>query len=492
MRYFLSYVESGIHASVMLSVQDGPNDPVKVSYEAGFDIGGDLQSPFGKQQGYYVEEDAASKAAYSSSMKVRHRTYEISEEEATKFFSLINQQRQKPKGEQRKGPLKEDETQTMLRGGKFQLLTSNCKVYALSVFNSLGIFEAKSLSNAFIQITRTKKSKTKTMDRNVISCPIKDKFIQEFEKFAQEMQSVLPQIKDKASFSTIADILEDDLKRLKEKSHKVAIEEELYEEYQSLFSTAKILIDATEDPALQDKLAQIDQQRQQAAKTLAEIKELDESHHLPFEWKTPPEVAKRVNLDSFSEEERAIYAIHHKGNQITDGLNDLSGMLEKSLKSTDLTDNARRDLLNLAAMVEDAKKALDESSQRLGNNHGKDTAKNLSAYMERQKELEEIVATLNQKISAFEPKNKKSTNNASIFFNNVANLFKKKSTILKENPQKVLAEKISALQKSSSVRPKGISFQYDKNKERAKAKTETLPDVPPAPSLDLKRKNTKG
>jgi len=467
MRYFLSYIESGIHASVMLSTQESPRQPVKVAYEAGFDISGDLQSPLGKQQGYYVQEDAASKAAYSS-MTVRHRTYEISEAEAAKFFSLINEQR----GKRRIDTLKEDENQAMLHGGKFQLLTNNCKVYALSIFNALGVFEAKSLSNAFIQITRTKKSKMDELNRKVIVCPIKEEFIQNFEIFSNEMKDVLPQLKQigPPAFKKLIDDLEKKIENLKDKTQKVAIQHELYEEYQDIFRNVEIISNFIEsEPSLQhfqENLSKAKLQNSSLSALLKEIKKLDESHSLPFEWKKPPKVAPRVHLDKFTPIEKAIYAINCKSNEIEDGLNDISSMLEKNLQSKELNNNTRSDLLSLSSIVEEAKKELKRSEQQLAQ-RVKHEPNNLNAYIKRHEDLSKIVKKLEERISNFEPKDKKNVNPIVKFMKNITKIFRKKSTILNDDPKSVLSKEINNLGKKvlSTRYQKIVGSSYERKKQ---------------------------
>ncbi|HRE32302.1 MAG TPA: hypothetical protein PLD88_10045, partial [Candidatus Berkiella sp.] len=81
--------------------------------------------------------------------------------------------------------------------------------YALGVFKKLGIFEAKSLSNAFFQITRTKKSKMQQVDNTNLTCPLKDDFINQFNDYAKVLNDILPQIKQSNNIQSLQNAVED-------------------------------------------------------------------------------------------------------------------------------------------------------------------------------------------------------------------------------------------------------------------------------------------
>ncbi|HRE32303.1 MAG TPA: hypothetical protein PLD88_10050, partial [Candidatus Berkiella sp.] len=273
------------------------------------------------------------------------------------------------------------------------------------------------------------------------------------------------------------------------KSRKLCIEQGLYREYTALFAIANTIIDVTAEAEsnnhnFSQQLSNAKQQNEALAGLLKNISDLDNAHSLPFEWKTPPTVARRIHLDNFTDEEKAIFAINDKSNEITDGLNDISNMLEKRLKSKKLSNHARSDLLHLTVIVEQSKKELKDSNETLFMNlQKKELHSKQHAYIKKQEDLDKIVKDLGQKISRFEPKNPKTTNVAKKFIQNIVNLFKK-SNSLTHDPQKVLAKKIDKLEQSQSSqrRKEMMSFLYN----------ETTPEQVSAPSKSIQTPPTVG
>lgn len=170
MKYYLSYVEfkqgASNHSALMLSSQKDDDSEPEISYQVGFNKGGDMlinesSKITEKYQGALVEEDIASKALYSS-RTVKHKTFELSEDEATRFFLIVNEDKRKY---EHKGV------------DDYQLVTHNCKTYAMNMFEKLGVSEASLLTNKTIQRPGTRNNFLENIEKQNIRCPEKEQFL---------------------------------------------------------------------------------------------------------------------------------------------------------------------------------------------------------------------------------------------------------------------------------------------------------------------------
>lgn len=256
MPYYLSYIEVNGHTSMMLSHQSTPTEPAKVVYQVGFGYLSEQDAmlhKFKTFKGGIDEEDNVAKALYSSS-NVRHKTYEISNSEMEKFFTIINRDKRLNVSEyvndafldisykvftqvrdlitdkkllKRLKSVTEDDyknvaltseemkqleadlsehpellspiqyalsEQFLASGPNYQLLRNNCKTYTLGVFKELGIVESRALSNYIVQQPGTMKEQLRKVSSNNMTCPIKDNALQKISNTLNQMVSALDKV----------------------------------------------------------------------------------------------------------------------------------------------------------------------------------------------------------------------------------------------------------------------------------------------------------
>jgi hypothetical protein len=155
----------------MLSEQETDESLVKVISEVGFTYSNPVQAKykfFISIDGSVREEHNASRAISSKTANVKHRTYEISESEKKIFFDIINRDF---------NTIYADGETLIKKRMEYKYFTYNCKTYVMNIFKEMGVFDAKELSNFFIQRPNTTDSLLKPLSSKELICPQKEELI---------------------------------------------------------------------------------------------------------------------------------------------------------------------------------------------------------------------------------------------------------------------------------------------------------------------------
>lgn len=500
MQYYLSYIERKGHAAMMLSVQKDPNAPIEVLYEFGFTPSEEDYHYFNLVDGILIEENNGSRALYSQSSHVKHRTYPISEVEFNKCLAKLNADRRK-NIDSAKGSKKPKRTQG--GGPNYQNLLFNCKGYALSMFKELGVMDAARLKNIAIQRPQTTDPLMKELTSEELSCPLKDNFIQTFDGDLRKLQDklvLLKKMQDHVIFaeknngdlffknidfvlqnvqsgfkysekigiaSADADEREKSVDRLTGDISFLAKRSTLgFKEGSGVTqeSWETLLKDIT---ALQKGLAT---QRDEMRVTMEGLKKegrVDSAGNITFPvvWKKEPVVSQRVDLDSFSDCEKGMYLIRTKTVEMSACLEEMSSLCAQ--KMTELEGSS--DIAALKNHVDSAINELQNSNKAFLESLSTEKTKKseqevLEAYLKQDIALNKVLDDLDKKIANFQPANPENTNWLSSTFRNFINLFKKDSTVLETDPKSVLQTRLSKLKKKSSINIKKKD-KHDKKQE---------------------------
>jgi hypothetical protein len=430
MKYYLSYIEAGIHASVMLSVQESDSKPATVVYEAGFvtnitEEGG--ISLFRKQKGYYLEDEAASKLLYSR-IDVKHRTYEISKQEAENFFITINKQKTSTKGEDFSFKF----NNRGVSGEYYQVLINNCKGYALSLFNSIGVLDANILKNSFIQITKSTGYLLESLSKDSLSCPVKDSLMREIIEFIDnDLKSILSK-KDQLSVQDeeLANLLQEKAVYLKNNINKIGVDTDVgvdveanVEDLFDFYSLSKVSSNLDES-ARRPLLLKCDNIR----KNFENFKAINAKSSPSFLWKNTPKIAPRVNLDNFSEVEKAIYVVSNRKNSVIEGLDYLENSLAAILKDKNLDEKNKNELLQIKILIHDKSQEMIKNVANSGDSSREMNMDEACKYYSAvNKTIDNALDGLKQEIDKLKPHSK--LNPIIDFIYGIVNLFKQESTL---------------------------------------------------------------
>ena len=198
MPYYLSYLEINGHAAMLLSEQQHSDGPCRIICDVGFgyapNIPRDGVGYFTAYKGHVREETNASRALYSSSAEIMHRTFELSEAEVKKFFEILNRDKQIKTApiEQGKGLV------TVVGGPDYHQIKNNCKTYTMGVLKEVGIVDAENLSNYFIQRTSTTNHLLKNLTNQDMSCPLKEQLIGKITASLTDLNTQMNALLEKA------------------------------------------------------------------------------------------------------------------------------------------------------------------------------------------------------------------------------------------------------------------------------------------------------
>lgn len=524
MTYYLSYIEVHHHAALMLSTQESPEQPTRIICEVGFAYSPNLNDEqvgyFSTHKGHVREETNISKALYSS-LSVRHRTYEISEFEVKKFFEIINRSKQ-INAETVDVEFKDEEEitkQTEIVGGpQYQKLRYNCKNYAIDVMKEMGIVDAKRLSNFFIQIPNDEN--LEDISKIELSCPIKDKFIQEaiptLEKTINELMFILENIDAiqvnplNNKESDLEEKLELETDEYNKHSYQTAITQALKIAHHLYETPQKAGVDPNFDTkftALGRLLNYIITFEDKAAittspsklkksifnKSIAALEELDDSLSdlqnqaqdinqltqddcLEFFWKSTPPLTERLDLGNFTDEEKSIYVIKIKSKEMNDGLDNLLHVLQsRLLHDSTLTEDFSSDLINLSLLITNAKNEIEKYNNQFfkeieESKESKDHSKVVSSCVVSQKNnLDTILLKLAKSINDFTPKSPKS-NKFMRFVHYLIGYFKKDYFTKGKSAKKILTNKLNKIIKSTQKYEKSRLFKPKQSALDAKVK----------------------
>jgi hypothetical protein len=453
MHIYLSYIERNGHAALMLSEQISESEPPKVVCELGFALSLDVAEVgyLGTYKGRVGEETNAARALYSSSSDVRHRTFEISQAEMLKFYQILN--RDRAINQDKIGPT--DRAVKYEGGPDYQKLRHNCKGYALGIFKELGVIEADGLSNFFIQRPHTHTELLQPLSGEVMSCPMKEKLEEKttslLERINNEIQSINLEDEEisKETISAVEKLNEQTdmlVKNIKKLGINAALNQH-FEQIDTLLDTVSAKVEIKAIASLKEELAE--------AKQMAiEVSELSKEGILPIHWKPDFPVAKRLVLNNFDAEEKALYSVKIKTNEMSDGLEQLlSDIAEKMDSAKSFKRDLYCDLVDLTAMIKEAKDAVDNSKQTFLQTIENPNSKDLKeACAQQHKTIDDITERLEQRLNDFQPKSEETS--AFMRLINKIISYVKNDFIVVESMQSLMKDSLKSLRASSEMLPK--------------------------------------
>lgn len=410
MRYFLSYVEqnhSTGHTALMLSVQRDDKSPVEIIAEIGFGPSPFIDPKrfsFFSSQGEVREENNASIALYSQSIDVTHRTYAISQQEAEKFFEIINRDRRINISEITRS-MGSTKLTFVVSGPDYDKIRYNCKKYALDVLSELGIVEAKELSNFLIQRPLTHKERLSTLSDDELACPFKEKLAEKITLTLTQLNKTLEaSLKNRDSFHENIKGILDLSSNLIQTKEKVGIDPSFPKKLKKIDEDIDPLLDSEEKKELRKKIKEI-------LEDIDILDKLSDTKELRFFWKQPPSLARRFVLAGFTPEEKARYFIDAKTTEIAQRFQNMISHLNKNIGSNRLNNPALSlDLIDLKEIIEDFKKRLDQRSQLFLSSIDKLSSEQIIQQCINQGErLNDLLTDFNYDISSFTPRTKEAS-----------------------------------------------------------------------------------
>ena len=460
MTYYLSYVEIKGHSALMLSYQAEPNQPTRIVCEMGFatspDIPANQVGYLTRHKGYIRNETNASRVLYSKTSDVKHRTYEISESEAQKFFQILNRDKQINLApiEPSKGTLDIQ----YVGGPDYQMIRHNCKTYAMSVLKEVGVVDAQNLSNFLIQRTKTKTSLLHSLSREDLSCPFKDELLQKITSFLEvinrEMLSFSDSIDhldlDEENKNKLKEAIESITKRVEwisEDKEKIGIMVGLNKRFEDIIEQLNYI-----EPYLAHDVPIFKKELTEIIEASKKLTDLSSKGELEFFWKSTPPVAKRLMLKNFTPQEKAVYLMKIKGNEVADGLEQiLIDFNHRINKSRSFDKELYLDLSDLKHIVENAKKEIDSANQTFLSSMKTKKALGDVTYLcaKQKKAIDAVIVKLENDLAGFKPRSPES----SVFvryLNRLISYFKKDFLTI-ENTESLIKDKVSILKHVSKT-----------------------------------------
>jgi hypothetical protein len=460
MTYYLSYIEIKGHSALMLSQQVDPSLPARIVCELGFAYSPDIpQNAVGyltTHKGYLREESNAGRALYSKTSDVKHRSYEISEAEARKFFQIINRDKQINLApiEPEKGVV---EVQ-YIGGPDYQKVRNNCKTYAMGVLKEMGIIDAQNLSNFLIQRTKTKTSLFQPLSKEELSCPLKENLLAKITSVLNEINQETLIILENINHSELDEDSKNELKevvkniktlssQLLENKEKVSIMVSMNKRFEEISASLDSVAPYTPHNIshFKDGLSEI-------VSLSKKVTDLSNKGQLEFFWKSTPPVANRLMLNNFTPQERAAYLVKIKGSEVADGLElvlmDFNHRINK-LRSFDK--ELYLDLSDLKHIIENAKKEIDTANQSfLTSMKTKEALGDVTYICAKQKKaINAVIGKLESDLAGFKPR----TPESSVFIRYLNQLIRyfKKDFLTVENTESLIKDKISTLKHASKI-----------------------------------------
>lgn len=407
--YYLSYVElSGFHAALMLTKQGTPESPAIILCEAGFgyDVDSDEVGLFNIVKGNLSEEANASRLLYSNSAVLRHKTFPISEIEVNKFFTILNRDMKAKVTKE----IKNNKEVSQANPPDYQKTGLNCKAYALKVLKEIGIVDANQLSNFWIQRPGTMENGLEVISKDNFECPLKDNFIRDLRNLVERLHEHLDKLeklqdnfkkslKINRLFELVTDMRELS-NRLAARAHKAGIEKDFTENFKQFgyylreFRTFKsdikkdkITVKAQKDKILkvfadlesiEIKCSRTHPKREPKTKNLRDIlrkiSDLSDTNELEFRWVKLPTVSIRLDLQSFSTDEKVVYGTTLLRNEANQGLGFILSLLRaEQLKK--LAPDFHSDLTDLTEIIQSTQNELDEINENFKNSYEEECKK---------------------------------------------------------------------------------------------------------------------
>jgi len=466
MAYFLSYVEFGEHAGLMLAEQKDPIEPAKIICEVGFGYSPDISTNrvglFGRYKGHIHLEDTASRALYSS-LTVSHRTYEISHSEMEHFFNIVNSKRRVKASPVKIG--KTGNVTAIIGGPDYQRILSNCKVFALGVMKEIGIMDAKQLSNFFIQRPGTTNHLLKKISKTELSCPRKEEFILKTnlwtKKLMKNLQAMRERLKEKSInmnkrlYSHLKNTLES-AEKIKSVAHKVGIDRNFKSNFEELGDSLNQLLEYIESPAFRAGQSENDQlaarirkdvnQYQILQESANNIDKLSDQDELEFYWKHTPPVSRRLSLANFNENEKIQYLLKIQTHELEDGLNQILMEIDHAIhnKSKHWSEDALTDLKLIKDIVKGHKDSIGESNFSFYTSH-QNRNDYLEASLKHQEKLNKVIADIKTDLADIELRSPKETSVFIRFINTVLSYVSKAFLGLGAPAKSIINRKLDSL-----------------------------------------------
>lgn len=376
--YYISYIEAQGHASIMLSEQKKDSDKIEITCQIGFvpaDV--DYVSYFSTYPGKVWEEVTASKILYSKTVKAKHRTYEISESEYTAIFHKINSDRRQNLNTI---PIVNDSpTQSVEGGPRYQLLSQNCKNYAISFIEQLDPEAAKVLKNKSIQRPNSRDSLLTEIKKEDLSCPMKDKLVSEIKGSIKKLEETF-----KNAHLKNKDIIFNYLQSMSQHVEKISFTNDFCNAMSNLSNQLENECFGEDDQQL------IYKNTGNIEVSANSLIELSKSEALIFCWNELPTISRRVKLDSCSNDEKKILSAHERYRLAIESLDKIITRIDKNISSVE-----SRDSLYLKNLIEGAKREIVKHQ-----NSFERKSFNVDEYV---RQINFTIKKLETKVSSFQP-----------------------------------------------------------------------------------------
>lgn len=388
----------------------------------------------------------------TSGVQVTHRTYEISKTEMEAFFHIINRDRKIKAIE-----IETEDGPKVIGGPDYQIITHNCKTYAMRVLKEMGIIDAENLSNFTVQRPDSSYNLLQTLSREELSCPLIDKLV-DIDKIISvltdlnlKMTSLQKSLKDKEINNEVTKQLIVHIQNvlricnllLKHRGNAGGLVS-LYKHYielSTLLDSINALKAFDEKESLKHDLAVI-------VEMVSKVIQVSKQKQLYYYWKTTPPVITRLNLDNFDDQEKRIYLTKIKANETSDGLDQILIELDKKISISQTSDQSLYlDLIDLKSIIQNAKKSVDESREEFLNFISQNKPENIAGYCaKQQKALASTINIMEQALSEFAPRSKE-TSGFIRFINRIVAYFKQ-DFIKIENVHSLVEDKVASIKQS--------------------------------------------
>lgn len=379
---FLTYLEtvkSG-HVCLMLSKQISPDQPTHIGTAMGFvadDESDENLSPFKKYKGRVnPDEQIISKILYSN-VKVKHRTFEISEQESKKFLEILAEDSEI----------------------EYQLLFNNCKTYIMDVFKRIGIVDANNLGNLFIQRPGSKNNLLHSLSKDNFSCPLKEEYMEELNARINEFKQLFTSLaQEKTEKAELIKKIIDSLDDLQKNRFKIKTE---------VFNISPTMTTLRKDLDQLNHFSLEKQNVEDITEKVNAIINLTENFNrstLQFRWNEPPQTAPRLYLNNFSELEKRSYVLRIKANELDNLLSCISENINKaSNQFKSFSSIEYHELREIKNIIFSSQHEL-RRSKIINFHSSQDNEDSKTLISEHEKKINALINQLDNKLTKFSPK----------------------------------------------------------------------------------------
>jgi hypothetical protein len=470
MTYYASYIDSGHHASLMLS-QDLPDGRTIIIAELHFGpnslseqydaLGSIAQKTQWVDGMVHSKSSASSVALYKPDTPVRHRTWVISEQEAFQLRDAYARE----KGWQIEF---EDcnEDGTMFTSNDYHFIKYNCKSFALKLLRKIGIIDAETLANWCVQIPGTKKAALSSLD-DEIECPEKQqmmaKTVQQFEKIIalkKIIDDLDDSIEDKILLQAQFQLVQLYISQATDMLHKLGFDPGFHSLLSNidahlfdLGETAKQIIEAQQLPELAATFKKVRNSFSEHQLNAERLRDHYRENKIKYFWKDKPTLSARVNLASLSPTDKAMQNVFVKVANFSNGLDDIINLISSELSEVSKQDPVdivlKNELHQYLGMCLQSNEKLNQIKQEFHKQpRPKEEREAILQSLSLLDKVETEVGNLKRKIGKTKPKTKpvgfiqKCITGITKFFFGTDAIFKKK-------PKTVLQKRLNAIKKKS-------------------------------------------